>query len=383
MKGVLGPNFFSREPLNYETLKRRCSQFHVLGVSNSLLIEDYIKANRRLQEFACKNKAENIDNALYGKNFLGIDLNISTPKLERDLWHFLQKHWKTSINNENVVKSYILDSKRSNIGNQFEIVTKHFHAIFRDKLEATGSTSSTSIQAFLRVLMQRNDYHNCFKLIDQTYNDPIVVAAKKTHIIRQSINAFIGSIGLATFGTGAAAFNDPSLAFTAFVAGLGVSSVVFAFVAFALGFLKSNCVDRIAWRLYVPIIHRYLNREHSAALNQIVTHFEENHDINSKNYHLRQDYDTVIRRVDDEYELISPNYAESYSSGDNSGAKKEAMIACSLLRSELSKRKLVWKPLKEETAIFEFWNSDRNNYEWVEPDQDPAEISFKTSLEKR
>lgn len=384
MKRALGPNFFSREPLNYETLKKRCSHFHGVGASNPGLIEDFIKANRILQEVAIKHKANGmLPNSRNGMNFLGVDLNVSGPKLERELWHFLQKHWRVSVASENVVKAYVLDSKRSTIGHQFHIVTDHFHHRLRDNLEATGSMASSPVQVFLRVLMQRNDYHNCFKLIDKTYNDPILMAAKKSHLMRQSINAFIGSIGFATLGTFATALYDSSMAFTAFITGLGISTTTFSVLAIAFALAKTDCVDRIAWRLYVPYFHRYLNREHSGVLNQIVTHFEENNDVNSKNYHLRQDYDTVVSEVNDEYELISPYNEEPCSPGNKDLAKKEAIIASGLLRSELSKRKFVWKPLKEDITILEFWKSKGKDYEWVEPDQDPAEIVFKSMIDKK
>lgn len=346
------------------------------GKPTPLLIHNYIIANRKLQVLTNKNNnPQRNHHSVLLLQALNIETNVSNSRLELELWLFLQQNWKECVSNEDIVKAYIMGSNSSNVNNQFELVLSHFRQKFEESPQRNANFNSSVVLTFVRVLLGRNDYQNCFKLLDETYNSPSLLELKQKHLERQTSSLVKSSLVLTTLGGCISAHFDVSLVQYLIVPGFCLSFLGTMLVSFGLGLSRINELSRISWRPYVSFRHRYLNREHSSTLNQIVTYFEEHNEINIKNYHLRQVNEGAFRETVGDYELITPRSQNFNNSNDFTSN----VIAenSNLIRSELLKRKLRWNCLKEEQMFLEFWMSHGDNFEWVEPDQDPAEIFRK------
>lgn len=395
-------SFFSRAPLNYDTLLQRFAQFHARPVPTLALLLDYIRANRRLQQQAREEglgygsrrgaaglfgPAQNLfgpmdsptgaADVLRDPNSLaqlterlGVRLLAPAPQLQRELWQFLVRYWPHAAVNEDVVRQYVLGSTCSEVGHLFQLVAECFRHNLSCNVVRTGSVLSPAVDVLLRVLLRRKDYHNCFRLLDDTYASAELTAAKRSHCMRQAVNAFICYVGVGAVAVGIAAIVDASAAFAVFVCSLVLSGVACAFTHAALEVVRVCLLLRVSWRRYVPFVHRYLQCEHSAAVDRMVSYFEEHHEVNTKNYHLLQDCDRAAV-VQDDYDVVVPYEIELAGRAAHTHA---VQAHSTLLRAELLRRKLTWKPLKEEQSFLEYWKSQGRGFEWVEPDQDPAEM---------
>lgn len=382
MKKVLRNNFFSREPLNYETLTKRCAQISTQHRLSSILLQDYIKANRKIQKYSnLYGKRFNSVELKKHSNLLGIDLNVSNSRLEQDLWHFLKSNWVEAVSDNSVVNAYILGSRASNIDLEFQIVVSHYFRCMNATLSRNGSLTSSSVQAFARVLLKRNDYQNCFKLINETYGSPRLIEAKRSRFMRILITYFGGSLSISALCTLTFSLLDVSSMLPLFCTQLSVLLLSGGFSIIALGLAKLHELNRVSWRPYVSFFHRYLYQELGSTMDQIVTYFEEHNEVNLKNYHLRQESEGALQSSSDDYEVLAPNNHLREMVGNF----QSNLISTNnnLLRSEVAKRKLLWNGLKEEQVFLEFWMSHGEIFEWVEPDQDPADMYQRILLKKK
>ncbi|GEQ69067.1 hypothetical protein JCM33374_g2738 [Metschnikowia sp. JCM 33374] len=149
-----------------------------------------------------------------------------------------------------------------------------------------------------------------------------------------------------------------------------------------LKWLKTSDLPRVLWRPHTSVLYRLLHGEEALLVNKVVTYFEEYNEVNVKNFHLSQVRPSPRLNVFDtnDYELFMPEIPGSLqgSVSKENDAATEALTR--YFRSELHRRKMVWRPLKEEQMFLDFWVNHGDNYEWVEPDQDPAEMAVLESM---
>lgn len=349
----LHPPYFSARPLNHETLRRRCVQFEASSDQLPLLISDYIVANRRLQ-----NTNKNLKP--HGRNVVDLGLSVSNTDLEHDLWAFVKRHWGTCIDNSNLVKKYVLTDKTVDVGRAFSLVTSHFNAGLQK-----GRLHDHSVLALVGVLLQRNDYHSCFKLVDLTFNSTSMLRYR-SHLLKRKFAACSGIFcGVALLQ----AILMPLVPFLIWAVDL------FVIFGTSYGFTRIllEQAGRVSWRPHNSILHRYLHQHEYVAVNKIITHFEEHREVNVKNFHTLQVRQMTSLGIFDQndYELHLPqSNLPAFTDTD-----ENLDHLTSYCRSELGKRKMVWDGLKEERVFLDFWMSHGENFEWVEPDQDPAEIA--------
>lgn len=381
MRKILRNNFFSRDPLNYESLTKRCGQISTQDRLSSSLLRDYIRANRKIQKLAnLHGRRLKYESSNKHSNLLGIELNVSSSRLEQELWQFLKRNWVETVSDKSVVNAYVLGSRATDVDLEFQLVVSHYLRSLDTNLSRTGSLSSNSVQTFARVLLRRNDYQNCFKLINETYGSPKLIDAKRSRLFRMIATYLGGSLGVSVLGGLALSLFNPPSAILLLCTQFTVLLLSGGFVAYTLGLVRLHELNRVSWRPYVSYLHRYLHQEQSSLIDQIITYFEEHNEVNLKNYHLRQKSEDALHDSSDEFEIIAPNdhqltKADSFESNIIS-------TNLNLLRSEIAKRKLLWNSLKEEQIFLEFWMSHGEIFEWVEPDQDPAEI-YQSILMKR
>ncbi|WPK23020.1 hypothetical protein PUMCH_000243 [Australozyma saopauloensis] len=373
MKKLLAKNFFSREPLNYETLTRRCTEFHARAEPSLQAIMDYINANRKLQTRTRQtDQRAHFSSIIKDPESLGIKLGVSKAALEQELWVFMKRYWLHCISDEAVVKMYLLESHSANINQEFQLVVQNYRHRLALKLKEQDDLSSSVVSSYTRVLLKRDDFANCFKLLDVTYSHPKLLALKKAHVWLLAAKMSLGSIGFASLGWGCIALLSSNLSIPGILVGFCLSAITSCLTIIGL---KTRCLhdlDRVSWRPYVLLGYRYLYREASAIINQIVNYYEEHNDLNTKIYHLRQEYQTSPNKMNGELEILQP--IDDLQNTGYSHAENEALLNSALIRSELAKRKLMWNSLKEEKKFLEFWMNHGENFEWVEPDQDPGEI---------
>lgn len=361
-RGYHGSAYFSAPPLNYETLLRRRTSFSKKSMHSPDLLQDYIRANRKLQEL---NREENASIKFSeAVNLLGLKLNVPSSRLEADLWGFIQKYWTQCVASDSVVKSYVLTDRNVDINRAFSLVKGNFdHHLERRRIK------KEPVMSLVNVLLRRNDYHNCFKLIDVTLNSPGVLQLHKNEFFKNLRTTGV----LLLLVAGAQFWWMPLLPMP----------LVFVVDALALfgtlyGFwrMKLNLVGRISWRPHTSVFYRYLHQEVYLAVNKIITYFEEHSEVNVKNFHTSQVRNVTSLGIfhQNDYEMYLPQ-GTSLPAFTFEPKNDSLEHLTQYFRTELSKRKMVWNGLKEELLFLEFWVSHGENFEWVEPDQDPAEMA--------
>lgn len=98
-------------------------------------------------------------------------------------------------------------------------------------------------------------------------------------------------------------------------------------------------------------------------VNKVLTHFEEIHEVNIRNFHTSQ-----VRAVSEAH------VASDYVVEDSEGVEDPLWALPFEFKHQLARRKMALNDLREELMFIEFWQNHGADFEWVEPDQDPAEI---------
>lgn len=352
-------SFFSRAPLNYESLKRRCIEFSTSDSRSPDFIVDYIAANRKLQRSCKKTQPYRFG---FAKESLNLELGVLAQQLDRELWQFLEQYWSLCISSESVVRAYISSSVALNSSESFLLVTENY----RHQLTSRERIDMGPIIMLQRSLLSSGDFHGCFKLLDDTVNHQ--TATQQTlRRLRRGVNlvlsGFIALIASHEYLIHAAPVSPILESILPLL--LALYSSAFSAAALWLGIFTSGYL-RVSWRPHLSLWHRYLHREEINAVNKFVTYFEEYNEVNVKNYHTSKVWPSQNLETFDQndYELHLPPDA----------SEKSPLTL--FFKQELNRRKMVWNPLKEETMFLDFWINHGENYEWIEPDQDPAEISI-------
>lgn len=361
-----GTGYFSISPLNYETLTRRCRRFKRQNQPTADAVIDYISANRRLQHI------NRNDNLRYNTNtpkaadlnlHLDLPLNVSSKQLENELWQFLQEYWLLTVADENIVKHYFASSPSVDVSRAFQLVTKNY-AYNLDR----GRLCRDTVLALVHVLLDRGDYDGCFKIIDLTFGSKRLLELMRKKFYRKwGWGALLAlAVGIFQFCTMPLLPLPPLL--------LLDCGVIFGTM---YGFDRINfseLLGRVSWRPYTSIMHRMTHKNEIQTINKMVTYFEEHNEVNVKNYHnsLIRNVSAVDTLSQYDYELQLPNSTELIL--DNLAPDEKVESMAKYFRSKLNKRRLLWNLLKEEQMLIDFWVAHGENFEWVEPDQDPAEM---------
>ncbi|SGZ58592.1 CIC11C00000004796 [Sungouiella intermedia] len=355
-------NHFSASPLNYESLSRRCAQFRSSKAPTSAAIRDYILANRMLQKI---NRQQNPRFSLPGSALIDLDLHLHVPsaQLEQELWLFLQEYWHMSMTDEAIVKDYVLSCTSGDITHGFHLVTENYNYNL-----AEGRIARGPVLALIHVLLHRSDYHGCFKLLNLTFGSKNLKALER-RAYYQTIA--VGALVSVVAGALQCAFMTPYWAVSFLTLDMGA---IFGTMYGLNRIHYSDLLGRVSWRPYTSIFYRYIHRQEILVINKIVTYFEDYNEVNVKNYHISEVRNTTNLGTfhQNEYEFQLPD--SMALTWDSIGTDQKVQSTARYFRSELSKRRLLWKSLDEERMFIDFWLSHGENFEWVEPDQDPAEM---------
>ncbi|ABN68279.2 predicted protein [Scheffersomyces stipitis CBS 6054] len=366
-------SYFSHSPLNYESYSRRLKgAIHYIAqngrFTESILI-DCIRANRQLQQQNW-NSSPIIQKTRSRNDFLNLKLSPSNSTLEDELFSFVFNRHQERSSSPEIVRSYLItEPLPSNTARVIDVGVKGFeYSFLKQKVEPS------LVFTALRLLLDRKDYQNSFKLIDSTFNCDAYKELQR-HQIGRNLFGWFSYIAVATV---VQAILFPLVSILAL---FSVNTATAGILMYGLLRLDTaENLGRISWRPYVSMLYKFTHRDELLAINTVITHFEEHNEVNIKNYHHSR-----VRKLSnlklfdqDEYVLELPNDSVELASVEYSGQtfqeEKGIVELQQYFKHELNSRKMVFNDLPEELIFLEFWFTHGENFEWVEPDQDPAEI---------
>lgn len=352
--GFLPPNFFSQKPLNYETFCRRIESYEDLTSETKISpkmplnrlsrhILDCIRAGRQLQGSLRALVPEN--------NFLGLQLAPNNATIEKTLWRFLSRHYSHLITSNEVVKCCILQPPLpQDISSVFAAVVANFHHNLQK-----GVVHNDNVRALINTMLDAYDYHGCFRLLDETFNSRAYLERLERRLFHATGGALLGVTALSSLFCISA---GTSLIWS------GVSLAATSAIGYYWGqFCALGNLHRVSWRNHLLLRYRLLHRQELLMVNKILTHFEEIHEVNIRNFHTSQVRVVSVDHVSSDYVL------------EDSEDKDGPLVALPLeLKHQLTRRKMALNDIREELMFIDFWRNHGADFEWVEPDQDPAEI---------
>lgn len=372
---------FSKSPVTYETFCKRIDGFNKILKSKGLsrgslgttILEDAVRAGKILQRNNSSSSIFLNENEAKLTKFLDLKLDHSNSDIDRKLFEFLRIYKNSSFASEPVTRAYLLwDPRPKSAQHIIEMVG--FNFLFNINL---GIINRDLVEAALNVLLDNKDYRSCFQVVDVTYNSPQYLTYKSSKLLQ-----FLGG-AFASFGIFACSlhFLLPAFPLSILTSLTFVAYLICVWFNFRLKTLKQ--VGRLSWRPQTDYIYKFQHNEEMLLLNKIINHFEEYNEVHIKNFHhseIRAPNDlSIINQGDYILELPIPE-ENTYVHKNTSSHDFEVTILQSFFRSQLRKRRLVLSDLQEELMFLEFWMSRGENFVWMEPDQDPAEI-IKLKLE--
>ncbi|KAK6200042.1 uncharacterized protein RJT21DRAFT_38896 [Scheffersomyces amazonensis] len=384
-------NFFTDPPLNYEIYLKRVRTFPKVfkPIDNAktdperhnidLALRNAIKANRTLQRnnISLPHKYRHSHDYYINDEVLNLKLMPSNNKLEQMLWNFLYNNDQNKsyfTTNSNTLKAYLTTPPvPHNPKRLFDIALTNFNQILPKRFSLFKKIDhiDTSVTyTVLQLLLEKKDYYSAFKLIDLTINSPDylnVLQKRFKHSLIYSSSA-ITTITLAEI------FMLPLISPFAW---MGINLLAFAGLFYGLFRLRVvQNAGRLSWRPYNSIYYNYLHSEEIIAINKVITHLEEHNEVNIKNFHhskVRKSTNLSLFESND-FLLEAPNGKIELVNSLHPHEDAEMANLQQFLRQELNKRKMVLNDSPEELDFLNFWLTHGENYEWIEPDQDPAEI---------
>lgn len=341
--------FFSRQPLNAELLARRRAQFDRWAEHPPAELADYVLAARTLQRI---NRRANADCRFDRDALLGLRLNVPSTAVESDLWTFVRRYWHQCVASGAVTRAYVLTGT-VDLARGLELVTAHYRHSLHHSAPDTGAVVALALR-----LMRRNDYHGCFKLVDAT------LCSRQHAAWARGRQRWAAGLGAGAFAVAAVA-QALVLPMWECVPMVAIELGAAGATVYGVGRIFAADMPRVSWRPHTSLLHRWLRRGELEMANRIVTHFEEHREVNVKNFHL-----ALVRPVASTSTVDQYDYEMQLPQGD----ADEAGTLARYIRGELHGRKMRWNALREEEDFLAFWVSHGESFEWVEPDQDPAEI---------
>lgn len=362
---LLHAGHFSKYPLNHELFRKRVAQFiqnrDTIPNSNvPSLLKDCIKSNRILQA--------NSNNNGHTHDEFHISSNISKRELELELYDFLIDNKSALLESPDVIQQYLnfkpLPSDASQI---ITLVNMHFQNSIIKK-----SIKYDLLRLAIDTLLRHNDYAHCFKLIDSTINSPQYLDYMNS-TISSNIRAY--SLGFAGLNALQALILPLIPISGLLVVNLGLYGLL---TKWLLDLKFPSHIGRLSWRVSNTGRDNICKTQELLLINRIITHFEENNEVNLRNFHHSQVklFSNININTWNDYQIEAPTSTE-VSFIDNQYHDDGVVHLRKMLKTELNNRKIVINDLPEELYFMEFWLTQGENFEWVEPDQDPAEyITF-------
>lgn len=364
--------FFSKSPLNHETYENRLKRFKKLypirakddslgSLAPTELFLDCVEANRLLQ----KPKRFSIDGVL-DDTFLG---KYDNTKVEKGLWKFLFENYRQQAN-DRVVKSYICTPPVPSL--ILEVTKANFyHNLSRlnAKIFNFRQVDTSVVYTALNKLLDSKDYYGAFKLVESTLGSSLYYKHRK-HLL---ISAGMG-LGVFNLAATSGLILIPSIPPLFYI--LTNVLLTFGLVYGLVRFQLAEHLGRLSWRPHNSKWHNYLHHEELIAINKIIFHFEEHNEVNIRNFH-----HSKVRKLSNlkmfdqnDYVLELPNTNTDLVVSDSFHEEHDILQLQQYFRIQLNSRKMVLNDLQQELMFLEFWLTHGENYVWVEPDQDPAEI---------
>ncbi|CAH6719167.1 hypothetical protein CLIB1444_02S02432 [[Candida] jaroonii] len=342
-------NYFSHNLVHNEVFRRRVNEFNrgtdkLSPNQKSLLLIDCIRAGRTLQ----LKKRPTME-------ILDIESS-SNQQLETLISDTLINN--QPYLNDDVIRTYLLTYPRPvTASNIITLIESEFQRKLQNNI-----IDNSIIRLGVNRFLEMNDYMNCFNVFDRTFRSS-QYQRLITNQIRRSIAYFTTSIGgIVGLLTMCEVPFEISLPLT-LISGLGT-----AFTYLNVKYPRK--VGRLSWRFSNSLSYNISNSQELFFLNRIINYFEEYNEINLLNYHhskVRNFNDIKVNKLDDfiieepedpnQYFITNPRLSEMYV----------------YFKDQLKHRKVAIGDLPQELAFMEYWQYNEN-FEWVEPDQDPAEL---------
>lgn len=394
-------SLFQESPFNYGTLKDRLNKFSDAATGQDLklnesVILDAIKSCRKLQQklgqernISQKSIENNTVNAILGDSKEG---SVTGNEAEALLEKFVFSNDNVGINtaaynkNEEIVRNYLLTKPVPNSERILQTV---------EKLRSKGKmVSDSNIQIALRVILNHQgvppveNFQNAFKLVADTVGSEQYVESVKHTVISKYVPWYLGGFAgievvsgwvFDRFAVELTGISSVSTTGLKLMLGSYLFNVSLLGVTALLGYFNNNTL-RVKWRSGVGMWHKYLHHKELRFYEIIFIHFEEMYDNNVGNYNVAQAGDPLIQSEGVKSLL---NYKEEASNGrveyEDMGLEvyEEKKRLLTFFRENLrAKRMQITEQTDTEQLFQEYWASNGENFQWVEPDQDPAEIAL-------
>lgn len=308
----------SRAPLNVVTYDKRVNQ---ITQWTPLLLIDLIKANRTLQK--------------------------EVPPSSH--YTFLDLHHRTSREWERRLQHTVFQSPPPPAVWSAYLYTQPRPVLHVDKLFSVVPCTRAYVLPMLQFLLDAKDYHSAFKLVDDTTKREM-----KQWLPKAGAWTTAATIGLSCTEW----FLMPFLPVSVYLAVNFLA--VFGTWAGLVQIHTPKLLGRISWR-QCSFLHRYLHTDELMLVARILTHFEEVNEVNIRNFHHGK-----VREPRNLNTFDSNEYILEVPEPEENGMHR-------FFRAELTRRRMVINDLQEELNFIEFWLTHGEKFEWVEPDQDPAE----------
>lgn len=357
-------NHFSRLPLNFQLFNDRLNLFqndinklppHVI----SNLLVDLIKSNRLLQR---QNTSIKIPH-----DFLGITNPHSNHQLELQLYSVLLQS-PNYLSNDLIIRQYLLQTPTpTDPAKTIDLIKINFEYHLKH-----NRFNYDIVRIGINHFLTHNDYMNCFRLLDLTLRSPNYMTLQRRHLLTKTSIYLAGMIGI-TLGESLLLDLIPLMTISIF------NSIISMPLIYGMINLKyPKHLGRISWRQSNTLIDNIILSPELLFINRIITYFEENNETNLKNFHYSQvrNYTNLnVNRLNDYY-IEAPTTQAVVCGGIDQVIDNDQDIVTlqQYFRDELRARKITMNDLPEELYFMEYWLTKSDNFEWVEPDQDPAEV---------
>lgn len=353
---------FSKSPLNYDTLLHRFRNYrhNLTSTTNPLsCLLDSIRASRRLRTVHVSDILSNpaISSTPLTVQSLGLTLRNDPSTIENSLWSFLLQdhHYSKFISDPQLVRSFLtINPVPIQTGRVLEVVKDHCLQSESRNIPLDKSL----IFIALNLILDQRDYAGAFKLINTTFSSPYYLHTCELHLRRLFIQCGLEILSITTL-------ESLFLPMVPSPIWLICNTIALGTATFIQCVMATKELHRIGWRRHVSVWKKLVHEQEFIAVNKIICHFQEQNEINLLNFHLSE----TRKPVDlNQYDLA--NYILELPK--DQGAT--TLDIQELFKSELLARKMYLKELTQELVYLECWNKHGEGFQWVEPDQDPAEI---------
>lgn len=343
-------NPFTKPPVNAEVFLKRLSDFKsqlpslCQSKSHSYII-DCIAANRQLQSRSPYHSTD---------DFLHITKSPTKSDLESILWNTLNLR-STFLNDPSVVKAFLVTKPHPEPSTIIDIISDRWLPRTRFKWFPWLSKTTPNIDLVrlgVNLLLSQHQYVECINLIDKTVGSVDYGTAMDKTVKRNTLALGFGLVSATTI--------QSMLLSVSPIALLLANTTIWGTVTIGLLHIKyPGRLHRLCWRLSNSFLYNIKNYPTLQLVHRIMIYFEEHHEINLMNYHLSQ-----IRTFDN---INIKKYQDYFIESDDINFQQ-------FFKNQLTQRKITAHDLPEELQFLDFIMNHGENYQWVEPDQDPAEI---------